>query len=307
MNAVLVADGGQRVGAGHQVRMASLAAALLRRGHRAFLACPDREGSAHAWAWRGLDYVLWPASEPPVDAVLRIAAERRPGWIVVDHYAFARGELARLAELAPVLVVDDVPGRDLSPARLVLNQNLGVATGEYPGVALVGPGYALLRPEFSADERAAGGRSVVVMMGGTDPARLTGPIAAALVAADHPTIAVLADGDQAMPEGVEARGALPAADLARLLASSRCAVIGCGSSVYELLALGVPFIAVRVADNQQRIADGLARARLAPVVAPSDIGAIPRLIAALPASIPRTIDARGGDRVVEAMERTCAG
>jgi len=305
VNVVLVADGSPAVGAGHQVRLAALAEHLVARGHRALLVAADVAGSPHSWAWRGLEHELWPGTEPAADAAARIAHAIGADWLVIDHYGIDGRALERLASLVAVLVVDDVPGRDLAAARLVLNQNVGVVAGEYPGDALVGPEHALLRRPFAAGPGEPPGDDVAVMLGGTDASGLTGRVCRTLVAAGFPVFAISGGGIDDLPPGVAMHRGADAQTLARLLRGARAAVVAAGSSVYELLALGVPFVALHLVANQDRIARGLIERRLAPVIAAAAIDRLPALVAGLRRGASPAIDGRGADRVIDEMERRC--
>jgi spore coat polysaccharide biosynthesis predicted glycosyltransferase SpsG len=299
----LAADGSPGLGAGHQVRMASLAIALAARGHRILLAARDLPGSPHGWAWRGLPQRLLAPAPPPGEALGRLLAETAPDWCVVDHYDIAPAELRAAAPQVRLLALDDVPGRDLAGADLVLNQNLGVAPDEYPQPALVGPRYCLLRPAFRGGgrvaARAAAG-AVLVMLGGTDCLGLGPALARALAASGREALVVGAPSAQ--EPGLRFTGILTAAELAAAMRASRAGVLGAGSAVFEALALGLPFVAVRSAANQDRLAAGL-RALAIPVVeAEAAVAAAPSLVAALPAELPRVVDGQGAERVAQALE-----
>jgi len=77
-----------------------------------------------------------------------------PDWWIVDHYGLdARWEGRVLREGTRLLVIDDLANR-VHRAHALLDANLGRRSVDYdawvgPGVErLVGPRYALLRPEF---------------------------------------------------------------------------------------------------------------------------------------------------------------
>ena len=55
MRCLLLAEGSHEIGAGHQVRSATLAQALEQRGHQAFLCARNLPGSSHIWAWHGFN------------------------------------------------------------------------------------------------------------------------------------------------------------------------------------------------------------------------------------------------------------
>ena len=79
------------------------------------------------------------------------------GWLVVDHYALdSRWERELRPTCRRLMVIDDLADRS-HDCDLLLDQNLGREAADYAGLVppdsmiLVGPKYALLRPEFAAD------------------------------------------------------------------------------------------------------------------------------------------------------------
>ena len=298
MRLALFGDGGGALGAGHQVRLAAVAQAALAAGHQVVACCRDLPGSPHAWAWTGLPLHLLPATLTPGAALDRCPGE----GVWIDHYGITAADLP---STRPTLMFDDVPGRDVSRAWLVVNPNLGVAVGEYPEGALIGPRFAPVRSAFAPAAWRAGGQEVVVMLGGTDHRGLTPRIVEVLRAACHPVTAIAT----ALPPGTGAvvRSGVSAAELAHLLATCRAAVLGAGSAVAEALCVGTPLVAVHTADNQDRIVAGLRDGGLATVLTPDLAGDVATAVArALPPPA-GVVDGIGPQRILAAWESRCRG
>src|SRR5262249_31283384 len=83
----------------------------------------------------------------------------RPAWLIVDHYALDKTwEAAMKPSADRLMVIDDLADREHC-CNVLLDQNLKPVTSYDNFVAadcktLIGPGYALLRPEFTAARRA---------------------------------------------------------------------------------------------------------------------------------------------------------
>src|SRR5690606_10035353 len=75
-------------------------------------------------------------------------------WLIVDHYAIdERWETALRGRVKRMMAIDDLANRR-HDVDLLLDQNLGRVASEYRDLvpahasSLLGPGYALVRPEF---------------------------------------------------------------------------------------------------------------------------------------------------------------
>jgi UDP-2,4-diacetamido-2,4,6-trideoxy-beta-L-altropyranose hydrolase len=219
--------------------------------------------------WLGVDWTT--------DARDTLAAMARPGahvdWLVVDHYALgARWQSAVRAGARRILVIDDLADRD-HDCDLLLDQNLHSAPAErYRSRVgprcrlLLGPAYALLRPEFALARAAAPLRRVVperilLFMGGVDPADHTRKVIQAFIGiprqrvvlevvlgAGNPHVAALKADFGAHP-AVELR--VDVADMADSLKRADVAVGAGGIATWERCCLGVPSVTLSVAANQE--------------------------------------------------------
>lgn len=345
--ALLVADVGPDVGVGHVTRCLALGDELRSRGFRVALAA----GTASVpWLHeqvvrRGVDVV--PA---PLDASAHAETARRlrPAVVVVDSYRLPREVYAALGEQTGCLValVDDA-GHDAPtrrPADVHVDQNLSaleVPLGGPDGPGhddtadvLRGPRHALLRDEVLAaastsHPRRTGPQHVVAFFGGTDPRAASLVMVDRLLASGVPMelTAVVAGTSQAdavrrLPTraGQRVHVAAPTWELPTLLAGADAVVSACGTSVLELLHLGVPTGVVQVADNQARGYASLVAARA--VVGLGRIGdrdhdiddralrallTDERLRERLALDGPRRVDGLGRRRVVDHALRVAAG
>lgn len=176
MNVVFRVDASLLIGSGHVMRCLSLADALRDRGGECHFICRDHPGhlndliarrgySVHSLAAAeggvavsGLVHGAWlgVGQEQDASEAALILNELKPDWLVIDHYALdIRWEQQLVRYCKKLMVIDDLADR-VHACDLLLDQNLGRAREDYvallpaSGKALIGPEYALLRPEFAA-------------------------------------------------------------------------------------------------------------------------------------------------------------
>jgi len=318
---VIRADSGPTVGVGHAMRSGVLGAALRRRGHTVTAVLGEVPMFVTV-RYEASDIPIVDIAGSGVDVVLGL----QPDVVIVDGYRLDAEAAALDARDLPLVMIDDNNELPVELASVVVNQNLHATGVEYPPAhrpdrrLLLGSEFALIRADVLAVERS-GGSGVLVAMGGTDPQRLTLPIVAGLLAstdvavqavlgADHPDHADLA----AM---VGDRFRFADSDLVDAMSSARLAVIGGGSTLWEVAVLGIPSVAAIVADNQEDGSRAAERAGFVSVVdarhrttAADEIVATAAPILSDPArcdSMARAgrsmFDGRGVERVATAVER----
>jgi UDP-2,4-diacetamido-2,4,6-trideoxy-beta-L-altropyranose hydrolase len=221
----------------------------------------------------------------PEDAGALISAARRHGApaVLVDHYGADEQYLSALKKSGlRVAVIDDIGDRNLLAADWLLNQNISANRFEYhvrPDCEmLMGPRYALLRPQFR-EARArltrmfsAEDRHVLITFGGGDVTRFVIRTLRAL--ADSPLRlevrclagagygdAKLRQGAAESPHKVELFGVTN--DVAPHMTWADLSINAGGISSWELCCLGVPMLVTTLAFNQQAIAEGLAERGIA--------------------------------------------
>ena len=317
MRVVFRVDSSTQIGSGHVMRCLTLADRLKALGAQCLFVCRDHVGNAgNLIIDRGhrvsllpepevldcglvtsefQDYARWIGAPWHEDAVQtkQIVDDFSSDWVVVDHYGLdARWENWVSAGTAQILVIDDLNNRRHSCA-LLLDQNVieNSAFDSYRNLTpescelLLGPQFALLRPEYAQFSNALPARGgsvnrVLVFVGGSDPFHLTEqylrvlskPCFAdlfvdAVVGANHP------DPDR-VARIAEERGrvrlysGLPT--LAGLMTRADFMLGAGGSTNWERFCLGVPAIVVGVAQNQIEINRQLNRLGLICFLGPAD-------------------------------------
>jgi UDP-2,4-diacetamido-2,4,6-trideoxy-beta-L-altropyranose hydrolase len=253
-------------------------------------------------------------------------------WLVVDHYLLDRSwETAARAFAGRLLVIDDLANRG-HDCDLVVDQTLGRTRSDYDGLTpasarlLLGPVHALLRPEFPRERPAALARrrvpqpvrSILVSLGATDVGGLTmGAVRAALRAVPEASVEVVTgSGAPSLPElralakdQLRVRLHVDTAEMAALMRDADLAVGASGSTSWERCCLGLPTVAVVLAENQRMVAAKLDEAGAAAIA--EDVDAVADLLVALSREEGRRLsmtaaaaalaDGSGVERVVRAM------
>lgn len=311
-------DASLSIGTGHAMRCLTLADALRERGAECHFLCREHPGHlieairsrgfqvdtlpmspesvapeevsplAHA-AWLGTS---WQDDARQCRGILKRLA---PDWLVVDHYALdKRWEEALLPQDCRLLVIDDLADR-AHCADVLLDQNLGRQTDDYAGLVpdhctrLIGPRFALLRPEFARLRESSLARratpllkQLLITMGGVDKDNATGQVLDALKQVDLPgdcRISVVMGRNAPWLSQVKAQSAsmpwptdvvVNVSDMAERMAQADLAIGAAGSTSWERCCLGLPTLMVVLAENQLEAGQALQVAGAAVLIKGSD-------------------------------------
>lgn len=306
MKVVFRADASTLIGSGHVMRCLTLADALKEDGASCLFLCREFPGHLfEAVAARGHElvslpppgcdssrsaeqsaYGSWLGVPQEEDARQCLASLARPrehadvpaDWLVLDHYALERRwQSVGRAIARRVLVIDDLCSRSLQ-ADALLNPNPGVTPRDYASLLtagctlMLGPEYALLRPEFRAArlksrERDGRIKSILVNFGGSDAGNLTSHAWTALEGLAGADIRVDLVVGQAYPftdalrQQISGRQNvrlhIQAANMADLMEAADLMLGTAGSTSWERCCLGLPSILLVCAENQEGIARAL--------------------------------------------------
>ncbi|MCE3234385.1 MAG: pseG [Vampirovibrio sp.] len=338
------ADASVEIGTGHIMRCVTLADAMRRRGAEVVFACRTLPGDLNdwlcqqgytVWAWQSAHAADW----QPFAA---FTVDQEPfDWLVVDHYALDLDWERQARTCARrSLVIDDLADRPHA-CDWLLDQNDLASEGATPRYGalvpsgyrtLLGPEYALLRPDFSewrarvlAENRreALTVREVLVFFGGSDPTGETFKTLEALkpLAGQIQTTVITGVSNPRREEIQAFCSTLPQTDflcqvnnMAERMARADLAIGAGGTATWERLCLGLPSLVISVADNQRDISARIARLGAQQYLGPSaavlveDIrNALDRLLTspedrmALARSALALVDGQGVNRVLQAL------
>jgi len=271
----LFCEAGPGVGLGHVARCLALAEAFEEDGLRPVFV--TGQAGQEALRWMAPD--RYPTVPPSADA------HGNCDVAIVDDYAANSGRMQAIGRNARVSVVlDDLGDRELA-GDLVVNAAPDGRRASYPEAVatgarlLLGPAFAPLRAAIRLRRRAVlrdrerrgeRAKTVLVTAGGVDGRGLAPIFLKAVLAsrhAEHCNIELALGGQATSWPAVEVLAASAPSrirchrdtpDIAGLFGDADCSVGPGGVTLQEKLCLGLPSLAVIVADNQRGAVEGLA-------------------------------------------------
>ena len=267
-------DGGPDIGIGHVMRCRSLAAAFRERGWASAFAMSQ---ASAVWFVEDNPIVV-PEGRIGAAAVKSIMVETNADCLVVDHYALDEGFERQAAPAGTLTIaIDDLANRphdcdiliDTNPARIAADYAAHITPRAQ---LLLGSQYALLRPEFAQLRRAPDDicrfapRQVLAAVGGADPGNVSARLLEAvpqLSAAGMRTTLIVGHANPRRTDLAERARAVRAEvvcnppDPVALMANADIAICGAGTTCLEFACLGVPTVALILADNQRAIAGAM--------------------------------------------------
>lgn len=360
LKACIRTDASRRIGGGHVMRCLTLAQALTARGADVEFLCRELPGDlsaligAHGFTFKYLTEPDAPFRARPDDVAhadwlglewerdadetaAELSALGGADWLIYDHYALDQRWADRVRRSCggamKVMAIDDIDDRPLG-AELLLDQSRLPTLGPRRFGAerdLIGPGFALLRPEFQAlreaslarrEATASAASRIFISTGMMD----VGGAAALSVEALAPLGAPIdvavsarassAEGLQSLAEQYENVSLhLDAVNMGELTAAADIGVGAAGATTWERLCLGLPAALFVLAENQKPIAEGLGVMELGVCLGEPDAAEAPaRLRAAVEAMLSdpgallamsrrcaAACDGEGAERVVDAL------
>ena len=288
MRVLIRCDASTATGSGHVMRCLTLADALSLKGAEVSFICRQQAGDLNLLIEKR-GYRVDRITGKPLgwEADARRCGEfaadgGAASWLVVDHYGLdARFERRLHRYCDKILVIDDLADRP-HDCDLLLDQNLYCdMESRYRGLlpeacrTLLGPRYALLRPEFVEARRRQGARQgelrhLLISFGGSDPTNETTKALAALemLPTEGLFLDVVAGSSNPRAPSLQAAcAALPGCtfhtqvdNMATLMSRADLALGSGGTTTWERCYLGLPSLTVVVAPNQRLTTEAVAAA-----------------------------------------------
>lgn len=274
------ADGNSKIGAGHLMRCLAVAQALeLRVGREQIrFVCADGDSAALAAEYGfesrilGTDYREMEAELPAWGKLAEELAgsDGRNGCVIlVDSYQVTDTYLQALRQYGYVVLLDDF-GTHCYPVDCVINYNAPADPERYEvlyqgkrTVLLIGTRYVPLREQFQGRQGCQikeQVRDVLITTGGGDSENMAGSILERTKRDDirfHVVTGPFNPHFQELKEQERRYGNIQIyhdiRDMAGLMSKCDLALTAGGSTIYELAALGVPFICFSCAENQEAL------------------------------------------------------
>jgi UDP-2,4-diacetamido-2,4,6-trideoxy-beta-L-altropyranose hydrolase len=333
MQLIVRADATSAIGSGHLMRCLALAQAWA--GNKDSVHFVSRcESASISASVRGEGFVLHAVQDVDAgwDAIEDLVKAEPGSALVLDGYGFNAADHERGRSLGmPVLAIDDNAHLPNYAADLIVNQNPYANELCYSAAAhsrlLLGTQYALLRREFAARRLAErecreNACRILVTLGGSDPDNVSLKVVEACQQTTGTEACVVAGPANCHLD--ELRSAVrgdsrihietATTAMSRWMAWAEMAVIGAGSTCWECCYMGLPAITIVLAENQKRIAEWMAEARITVNLGwhtEVSVARISRAIGTLAAAQPmrtamnqrgqKLVDGRGAARVAQAL------
>lgn len=305
MNFGFRVDASYEIGSGHIMRCLTVASTLIELNHKCYFICRDHEGNLIEYIQeRNIEvlalpkiedtnfeflneYEKWLGIDQKNDALQTIEVLNKKkiklDWMVIDHYGLSYiWENTIRTTSDNLLAIDDLANRH-HDCDLILDCGLINTVEKYRSLntrdvtVLLGPEYALLRPEFSRIRKITTSKrsqinspiKILMNLGGVDKNNLTGKILNILSNSNFPyqfkltiIMGVTAPWKdmvfkQADKSNLDIEILVNVSNMAEIMAEHDLAIGAAGSTSWERCCVGLPTIMICTADNQKMIAQSL--------------------------------------------------
>jgi UDP-2,4-diacetamido-2,4,6-trideoxy-beta-L-altropyranose hydrolase len=269
MELLILTEGGENIGFGHVTRCLSLCQAFEAKGREAAFFVNGDDSIKEILKDRNYDVFDWLHAETKILQLIK-----ETGVVIVDSYFAGEHVYKKISSVAKAAVYLDDTQRIGYPPGIVVNWSICAPRMDYPrrdGVSyLLGPRYVSLRNAFwdvEEKEIKKDLESVMVTFGGDDSKNIT-PKVLNFLAGDYPRLRKnvvvgsafknLREIEAASDDNTRFIHSPGAEGMKQVMRESDIAVTSGGQTLYELARVGVPAVAVAVADNQRGNVNGWA-------------------------------------------------
>lgn len=257
MRTLIRSDSSSTIGLGHIMR--DLVLAKSCEGEVIF-ACQNLEGNIIA----SIPYEVKILNSNDADELIALIKTLHVNLLVIDHYGIDADFERKVKEATGVKILSFDDTYQTHHCDILLNHNISADKKRYKGLVpprcelRCGILYTLIRDEFKEEKKQTREKiyDVLVAMGGTDASNITLCILKTLPQSLHVSVlttsanAHLSELQNYVKDKPNITLHVNSHEVAKLLHQSRLAVVTPSVMVHEVLFMEVPFIAVKVAHNQ---------------------------------------------------------
>lgn len=283
---IIRADGNSKIGAGHLMRCLTIADEYQKRNQILF-ACAD-ELSAQLASQRGYQTLVLGTDYRNMEEELPIwerffCDKEEKTLFLVDSYNVTEAYLSSLRKYGRVILMDDTC-MTAYPVDYLINYNVFASKEAYEKLYqgkgtqfLMGASYIPIRSSFTQESYAVREKleNILLLTGGGDYYGLAEKFVDEFGKKEelkkftfHLVCGCYQDRMKELQEKAEACGNFylyeNVQDIWKLMAKCDLAITAGGTTVYELCAMGVPFLGYSFADNQQPLLEYLKENQIAP-------------------------------------------
>lgn len=223
-------------------------------------ACQNLEGNIIA----SIPYEVKILNSNNADELIALIKDLHVNLLVIDHYGIDAPFERKVKEATGVKILSFDDTYQAHHCDILLNHNISADKKRYKGLVpprcelRCGILYTLIRDEFKEEKKQTREKiyDVLVAMGGTDASNITLCILKTLPHSLHVSVlttsanAHLSELQNYVKDKPNITLHVNSNEVAKLLHQSRLAVVTPSVMVHEVLFMEVPFIAVKVAHNQ---------------------------------------------------------
>lgn len=259
MMALMLTEGGQKIGFGHITRCRALADALNKVGFEVTFVVRGDSSVRHFFYGQTDHFFDWTKDSARLNRLLVDA-----GVVIIDSYLAVRHFYEKISNLPVLSVFVDDYMRLNYPQGILVNGGIGTEKFNYPNLGpypcLLGSKYGLVRKEFLQIRRRAlkrNVRDVLVTFGGMKRGRFAMGFLRWLAGSFpdsrfHVVLSSRTDLEQSLStSNLKFYFGLSAIRMRDLMLRCDAAVTGGGQTTNELCCCGIPMIGIRFANNQK--------------------------------------------------------
>ncbi len=281
------ADGSDKIGSGHLMRCMTIAGQICEKygdKQKALFVTALKE-SAEFIRSKGFDAIVLGNIElnEELPEIIPFLEKEKPQWMFVDSYKTTAEYIAEVRKYTKVAYMDDF-GEEQYPADMIVNYNVFADKEHYLKLydrqdtrLLIGPGYIPIRSEFSCQKYTVKEQitDVLLLTGGGDYCHLSekfiDTFGQEVMLSDIRFHLICGYYNERMD--IIKEKALKhdnfiiyenVSNMGELMQRCDLALTAGGSTVYELCAVGVPFVGYTFADNQHPLMNYICEQKIAP-------------------------------------------
>ncbi|DAB36368.1 MAG TPA: UDP-2,4-diacetamido-2,4,6-trideoxy-beta-L-altropyranose hydrolase [Sulfurospirillum cavolei] len=257
MRTLIRSDSSSTIGLGHIMRDLVLAKSF--EGEVIF-ACQNLEGNIIT----SIPYEVKILNSNDADELIALIKSLHVNLLVIDHYGIDAPFEQKVKKATGVKILSFDDTYQAHHCDILLNHNISADKKRYKGLVpprcelRCGILYTLIRDEFKDEKKQTREKiyDVLVAMGGTDASNITLDILKILPKSLHVSVlttsanAHLSELQTYVTDKPNIALHVNSNEVAKLLHQSRLAIVTPSVMVHEVLFMEVPFIAIKVASNQ---------------------------------------------------------
>ena len=254
-NILFRADSSSTIGTGHIMR--DLVLAQQYQDSQIIFATQDLKGNIN----EKIDYKIVTLKSNALDELIEVVKEYEIDMVVIDHYEIDWEFEKQLKEKTGVKILSFDDTYERHCCDILLNHNISADKNKYKDLVpkeceiRCGAKYTLLRDEFKKQKNL---KRVFMAMGGTDSANLNIKILEVLQEFDNIEAVVATTSANknldTLKEYVQDKKSIElhinSTEIAKLMRRSDFAVVTPSVTLNEVFYMGLDFVAIKVADNQ---------------------------------------------------------